>query len=102
MANVPAGSYAISAKTIVEPSVIGTGDGTYRVFCTLDAGGGVTDVAEESRSEHIPTLGMHVTRTLAATGSFVLRCRSTEASQARNSKIVAIKVDSVTRTAVTG
>jgi hypothetical protein len=102
MANVAPGSYAISAKTIVQPNSVATGDGTYRVFCTLDAGGGVTDLAEESRSEHIPTLGMHVTQTFAATGSIVLRCRSTEASQARNSKIVAIKVDSSTRTAVTG
>jgi hypothetical protein len=62
----------------------------------------VIDRAEESRSEHIPTLGMQVTQTFAATGTIVLRCRSTEPANARVSKIVAVKVDSVTRTAVSG
>jgi hypothetical protein len=45
---------------------------------------------------------MQVTQTFAATGTIVLRCRSTEPANARVSKIVAVKVDSVTRTAVSG
>ena len=39
---------------------------------------------------------------LAATGSIVLRCKSTDPADARTTKITAIKVDTVTREAVTG
>jgi hypothetical protein len=38
----------------------------------------------------------------AATGSIVVSCRSTDATDARATKITAIKVDTVTREAVTG
>lgn len=101
MTNVAAGSYAISAKTIVQP----TGDPSgWTATCTLDAGGGSIDTAEfiETRHNYGTTLHMQVTHTLAATGSIVLRCRATQAATARISKIVAIKVDTVTREAVTG
>ena len=80
--------------------------------CTLDAGGGYTDTAEfefdveidynDLDIDHHATLNMSVTRVLAATGSIVLRCQSTDPANARTSKITAIKVDTVTHEAVTG
>ena len=45
---------------------------------------------------------MQVTRIFPSTGSIVLRCRSTNPADARMTKITAIKVDTVTREAVTG
>ena len=100
MTNVVAGAYAISAKTIVQPT--GSGPGP-TVTCTLDAGGD-TDEAELGSSNHGDhgTLGLLVTHVFAATGSIVLRCRSTDSADARTTKITAIKVDTVTREAVTG
>ena len=47
-------------------------------------------------------MGLLVTHVFAATGSIVLRCKSTDSTDARTTKITAIKVDTVTREAVTG
>jgi hypothetical protein len=105
MTNVAAGSYAISAKTIVDmfdPAA------NWTPVCTLDAGGGSVDTAEfgfENAAggvETLATLSLAVTRTFASTGSIVLRCRSDVPAVARNTKLVAIRVDTVTREAVTG
>ena len=52
--------------------------------------------------DHLATLSMQVTRGFPAAGSIVLRCRSTTPADARMTKITAIKVDAVTREAVTG
>jgi hypothetical protein len=100
MTNVVAGAYAISAKTIVQPTGGGPGP---TVTCTLDAGGD-TDEAELEFANHgdYGTLAVQVTHVFAATGSIVLRCKSTDAADARTTKIIAIKVDTVTREAVTG
>jgi hypothetical protein len=107
MTNVVAGAYAISAKTIVDTPSSGA---EFSATCTLDAGGGATDAATYDFSpggvavdlSHEATLALQVTHVFAATGSIVLRCRSSDAATARNTKIVAIKVDAVTREAVTG
>jgi hypothetical protein len=100
MTNVVAGAYAISAKTIVQPTGGGPGP---TVTCTLDAGGD-TDQAELELANNgdYGTLGLLVTHVFPATGSIVLRCRSTDSADARATKIVAIRVDTVTREAVTG
>ena len=100
MTNVVAGAYAISAKTIVEPTGGGPGP---TVTCTLDSGGD-TDEAElefANNGDH-GTLSLLVTHVFAATGSIVLSCRSSAAAEARATKITAIKVDTLTREAVTG
>ena len=52
--------------------------------------------------EHRATLSMQTTAVLAATGSIVLRCQSTDPANATMTKITAIKVDTVTHEAVTG
>ena len=99
----------ISAKTVIETTTPNT---HWVVTCTLDAGGGNTDSAEfefdvemdydDVDIEHRATLAMLVTRVFPATGSIVLRCQSTDPVDARLTKITAIKVDTVTREAVTG
>jgi hypothetical protein len=98
MANVLAGAYVISAKTIVQSSAKGS------VTCTLDAGGGSTDTAEFEFDPTVgyTTLGLMVTRDFPSTGSIVVRCESTDPAIASATKITAIKVDTVTREAVTG
>ena len=106
MTNVVAGAYAISAKTIVDTPTSGS---DFNAVCTLDAGGD-TDIASYDFTPgvvsvdlaHEATLSMEVTHVFAATGSIVLRCRSSDAAAARNTKITAIKVDTITREAVTG
>ncbi|MGZ8694364.1 MAG: hypothetical protein ACXWYS_02875 [Gaiellaceae bacterium] len=99
MANVAAGAYVISAKTIADPSA---SNSSYVVTCTLFVGSTALDSAEFSNNEHTTTLTLIGTHTFAATGSIVLRCRSTDSAVARVSKIYAIKVDSTTRAAVSG
>ena len=77
-------------------------------MCTLDAGGGSVDTAEFGFDsgwgsvDTKATLSLAVTRTFASTGSVVLRCRSDDPAVARMTKIVAVKVDAVTREAVSG
>ena len=103
MTNVDVGAYAISAKTIVDAA--GPGSVAWSVGCTLDVGGTSIDsaiFAFNGNVEHETTLAMESTRVFAATGSITLRCRSSDAASAHTSKIVAIKVDTVTRQAVTG
>ena len=105
MTNVVAGSYAISAKTIVDRT---SADSNWSAICTLDAGGGSVDTAEFGFGgafggvDTKATLSLAVTRIFAATGSIVLRCRSDDPAVARLTKIVAVKVDTVTREAVSG
>jgi hypothetical protein len=109
MTNVVAGAYAISAKTIIDTTMANT---NWLVTCTLDAGGGYTDVAEfefdveadyvDLDVEHRATLSMQTTRVFAATGSIALRCNSTDPANAVMTKITALKVDTVTHEAVTG
>ena len=48
------------------------------------------------------TLSMETTAVLAATGSIVLHCQSTDPANALMTKITAVKVDTVTHEAVTG
>ncbi|MGH3073268.1 MAG: hypothetical protein ACRDNB_13520, partial [Gaiellaceae bacterium] len=106
MTNVVAGAYTISAKTVVDTPTSGS---DFTAVCTLDAGGD-TDLAYYDFTPgvvsvdlaHEITMSMQVTHVFAATGSIVLKCRSSDASTARNTKIMAIKVDTVTREAVTG
>jgi hypothetical protein len=109
MANVVAGAYTISAKTIVDTNGANT---NWIATCTLDAGGGSTDTAEfefdvepsydDIDVEHRATLSLLVTRVFPSTGSIALRCRSTDPADVRMTKITAVKVDTVTREAVTG
>jgi hypothetical protein len=103
MTNVDPGAYAISAKTTVDAA--GSGAVPWSVTCTLDAGGTSIDSAVfafDGYVDHETTLGMEVTRVFAVTGSITLRCRSSDSANAHTSKIVAIKVDTVTRQAVSG
>jgi hypothetical protein len=102
MTNVQAGAYAIFAKTVVDPQ---GGGSAWTVVCTLDAGGGNTDSAEfkfDSNVDHNSTLNMQVTRVFPSTGTIVLSCRSSDTATAHTAKIIAIKVDSVSREAVSG
>ena len=109
MTNVVAGAYAISAKTIIDTTQANT---NWIATCVLDAGGGCTDTAEfefdvecdyvDLDVDHRATLSMETTAVLAATGSIVLHCQSTDPADALMTKITAVKVDTVTHEAVTG
>ncbi len=102
MASVAVGSYSITAKTV---AVNGSAAAVNRVTCTLIAGGATLDTAEFALSLQNDTspLTMVGTANFASTGSIVLRCRVTDTpTNARFSRIVAIKVDTIQRDAVTG
>jgi hypothetical protein len=104
MSNIPAGSYVFTAKSTLVSS---TGSAEGLVVCTLDAGGTVD--TSEIRLVQLSTAArgvvqMQLVKTFSGTGSAVLRCNS-DASfsvSARHSTIIAIKVDTTTRTAVSG
>jgi hypothetical protein len=106
MANVAAGTYVFSAKTVIAQQEDKDSSGT--VVCTLDAGG-TTDVAElRLGKKHFGlgrgTVHMQLTKSFASTGTLVLRCESDADFNlvARHTTIVAIKVGAVARTAVNG
>jgi hypothetical protein len=115
MSNVPAGSYAVFAKTTVVQTAV-SGGAAVNAFtrCTLDAGGPSTDYAEtelgrgDAWESGRATLQAHVLTTLSSTGTIVLRCRrinnsgSPRPAVARQTKIIALSLGSATRTAVTG
>ena len=107
MTNVVAGAYVISAKTIVEP----TGSGAdWAVTCTLDAGGGNTDVAEfestlmDYDNDRPPCDAGHAGHTSLPVDGVDRRSAAGAPTRPTRAltKITAIKVDTVTREAVTG
>ena len=114
-----AGTYVIFAKTTVVQTDSSGGAGSNAFTrCTLQGDPstnvatddfaetelGRGDAAESGRA----TLQTTVTQTFASSGSILLRCRrinnsgSARTAVARETKIVVIKVDTATRTAVTG
>ncbi len=127
MANVAPGAYVVMAKTtLVQTITAQSGGGTnLPARCTLN-GDPVSNTATDDWAEvelgrgedneigfsetGRATLHTQVTTNLGATGSFVLRCRNTEVAfgnpnepvVARETKIIAIKVDTASRTAVSG
>jgi hypothetical protein len=104
MSSIPAGSYMFTAKTTL---VSDTGYAEAAITCTLDAGG-TTDTSE-FRVVQLTTpargvVEMQLVKTFAAVGTAVVRCQSDASFSivARHTTIVAIKVDTATRTAVIG
>jgi hypothetical protein len=103
LANLPAGTYALSAKTDVfqwsgSPNI---------VTCTLTAGGDFdkTQVSFATLSE--TTLPMQVVHTFVAPGSATVACvvasgSSTPQASAQNTKIVAISLAGATTGSVSG
>jgi hypothetical protein len=102
MASVAVGSYSITAKTV---AVTTSGAVVDEVTCTLLAAGATLDTAEFTltpQNDRSP-LTMVGTATFASTSSIVLRCRAAQSpTDARFSRIVAIKVDTIQRDAVSG
>ena len=82
-----------------------SGAATDDVTCTLLAGGATLDTAEftlSPQNDRSP-LVMVGTATFASTGSIVLRCRANQTpTDAHLSRIVAVKVDTIQRDAVSG
>ncbi len=99
MAGLAPGSYAIFAKTTVVGDV-GGADGTR---CTLTADGS-TDYAETEDKVDRATLSTHALATFGGTGVATLSCLHTGKKNpvARQTKIIAIRIDSVVSSAVTG
>ena len=102
MSSIPAGSYVFTAKTTLVSS---TGAAEGLVACTLDAGG-TTDTSEirlvQPGTGARDSVQMQLVKTFAATGSAVVRCNSEATISARHTTIIAIRVDTTTRTAVSG
>ena len=107
MTNVVAGAYVISAKTIVDPNGSGA---DWATTCTLDAGGGNTDIAEFSFDPDVSSVNIDHLATMNHAGHAGLPVDGVDRAplpehqrgHARMTKITAIKVDTVTREAVTG
>jgi hypothetical protein len=103
MANVAAGSYVVSGKTTV---VRLAGGENPKVTCTLDAGT-VTDTAQDDgqKDDDFFTLPTHLVVTFGGTGTVTLHCMLTGSNAtfvARETKIIALKVGSVTADPVLG
>jgi hypothetical protein len=102
MASVAVGSYSITAKTT---ALTTSGAAVVQVVCTLLAAGATLDTSEfalSPQNDRSP-LTLVGTATFASTGSIVLRCRANNSpTDARLSRIVAVKVDSIQRDSVSG
>jgi hypothetical protein len=114
MSNVPAGAYVVFAKTtLVQTGVSGGAAVNAYTRCTLDAGGPSTDYAEtelgrgDAWEVGRATLQAHVLATFSSTGTIVLRCKrlnnsgTPKTAVARQTKIIAVGVAGIDRTAVT-
>jgi hypothetical protein len=103
--NVPSGSYAIQSKTVLADD----STGSVYVFCYLN----VSSPSDEDSSAALvgrnvarQTVGLMLTHTFLGAGKIVLSCQPTRPATsadvvAEMSRIVAVKVDSITRSAVT-
>jgi hypothetical protein len=102
MANVAVGSYAITAKASIFTT---SGAAMTHTTCTLIAGGTTLDtstfaLSPQNDTSHLTVVG---TATFAATSSIVLTCRAESGvTDARMSRIVAVKVDTIQRDPVSG
>ncbi len=104
MANVAPGSYVVFGKTTVVQTQGGKDQPD--TVCTLDAGG-TSDYAEVDQGKEGPsiTLSTHLVVTFAGTGTITLSCRNTNKNgtfSARETKVIALKVGSVTADPVLG
>jgi hypothetical protein len=106
MTNVAAGSYVIFAKTYIDTSPIG--DPVGYTTCTLAAEGdsdrSSANMGGQSQQVSRAALAMQVSHVFAATGSITVSCITNPVTTnvtANWTKITAIKVGSVTNTAVT-
>jgi hypothetical protein len=99
MAGLEPGSYALYGKT----TVVGKVGGDDWTRCTLTAGTS-TDYAETEDKVDRVTLPTHVLATFAGTGAAALSCLHTGKKEpvARETKIIAIRLDTATREAVQG
>jgi hypothetical protein len=105
MANVDPGAYAVFGKTTVVTLAGGSGGSGAYTRCTLDAGGVSTDYAETEPKVHRATLQTHVLATFGGMGTVTLRCLHASDNGthvARQTKIIAVRIDSVSREAVSG
>jgi hypothetical protein len=99
MSGLAPGSYALSAKT----TIVGKQGGNDWTRCTLDAGAS-SDWAETEDKVDRVTMQAAVLATFAGTGTVTYSCLHTGKKDpvARQTKIIAIRIDSVVRTPVTG
>jgi Collagen triple helix repeat (20 copies) len=102
MSNVAAGSYVIWAKTIIDHTGVGA---NWLVDCFIFADGTQVDNVRffmEDVDGDPDMLNAQGSHTFASTGAITFRCRSTDAANASQTKVTAIKVGSLTREAVSG
>ena len=102
MANVAVGSYAITAKASIFTTSVASMTHT---TCSLVAGGTTLDTATFALSPQNDTshLTMVGTASFASISSIVLRCLAESGpTDARMSRIVAVKVDTIQRDPVSG
>jgi hypothetical protein len=103
MANVAPGSYLFFGKTTVARLAGGENP---KVHCTLDAGTS-TDTSDDDgqKDDDFFTLSTHLVVTLGGTSDVTLHCMLTGSNAtfvARETKIIALKVDTVTADPVVG
>jgi hypothetical protein len=100
MSGIQPGAYLITAKTtLVDTSATVTSS-----VCTLSAGAGADVSSQQLLGLASPqTHSMQLTTTFAVVGSATVSCStSLQPFSASQTKIIAVKVDSATQTAVTG
>jgi len=121
MTGVAPGAYVVFAKTtLVQTSPTGDGGAGSFARCTLNGEPSTESVTDDYAETELgrggdtqgdvgrATLATHVTTTLQATGSFTLSCRRTdnngtnETVVGRETKIIAVKLGTATRTPVGG
>ena len=101
--SLPAGSYSLDAVTRLTK-----GPGTADWACSLNgdpAAPTATDDVDSGNYGHTQnnsvTANMHLTATLSSAGTIVLRCRTTAAASARETKIIATPIGAANRVAGT-
>ena len=112
LANVPGGTYSISAKTVITPiettegGLLGQGVGSLAARCELDAGGDKDQSVAFVGSPGALAPGLvynQITRSFGSSGTVTLSCAIDKASwRASDTSIIAVRVGRAPRSPVEG
>jgi hypothetical protein len=110
--NVPAGTYALSAKTVITPiestegGLLGQGTGSLAARCELDAGGDKDQSVSFVGSPGALAPGLvynQITRSFGSSGRVTLSCAIDKATwRASDTSIIAVRVGRAPRSPVEG
>jgi hypothetical protein len=101
LANLPAGTYAISGTAFIGPEEQAAGHGQCALHAESDESVGAAELTNVGKAEEAAVISTEITHTFAVTGEVTMRCQVSSITWALSSvgtRIVAIRVDTQHKT----